>query len=232
MNFFKIFESYIRCLKNIRYSNNRIYITDESGKKILHPTYLPMRGYEIVFKGDNNTVEIYKEKFCKNRHIKLKFLSSGNNVKVGKYLTGKWEIFSFEGNSKCEIGNNNQCNSIFIFLASNHLVIGNDCMISNNVRFWADSHSVLDNSTMRAINEPKKPTVIGNHVWLGERVTILKNAIIPDNCIVGIASVVTKAFNEQNCLIAGNPAQIKKHNINWHGLSPVTYNSNLENICR
>ena len=224
MNFFKKLESSIRCLRNIRYSNNYIYIIDKTGKKKSHPPYLPICGYNIVFKGNNNKVEIYKEKNHKNKHINLKFLSSNNYIKIGKNITGEWDIITYENNCKCEIGDNTQCCSIGISLVGNHVIIGENCMISNNVILWADGHSVLDNSTQRAINEPKEPTVIGNHVWIGERVTILKNAVVPDNCIVGIASVVTKAFNEPNCLIAGNPAQVKKHNINWDGLPPKSYN--------
>lgn len=56
---------------------------------------------------------------------------------------------------------------------------------------------------------------IGNHVWLGEKVTILKKAKIPDGCIVGTCSVVTRRFEEDNVLIAGNPAEIRKKNVFW-----------------
>ena len=41
--------------------------------------------------------------------------------------------------------------------------------------------------------------------------TILKNTSIPDGCIVGCCSVVTKSFDMKNCAIAGNPAKILRY---------------------
>ena len=60
-----------------------------------------------------------------------------------------------------------------------------------------------------------KGIIIGNHVWVGNRVHILKNTVIPDNTIVGTKSIVNKPFEDTNTVIAGIPAQIVKKNINW-----------------
>ena len=78
-----------------------------------------------------------------------------------------------------------------------------------------DVHKVIDKDTDEVLNSAKDKIKIGNHVWVGERVTMTKNAQIPDNCVIGIASVVTKKFDEEYCVIAGAPAKIVKHNINW-----------------
>lgn len=56
---------------------------------------------------------------------------------------------------------------------------------------------------------------IGNHVWIGEHCYILKNATISDNSVVGSMSVVTKRFDEENVVIAGNPAKIYRRNVMW-----------------
>lgn len=214
---------YLKPLKNLRYPNNTIYIVDKSGLKKKHPPYLPISGYDIIFKGNNNIVEITDNITNRRRKVFIKFYSSDNNVKFGANISGEWYICAYEGNGKLEVGDNTSCCSIYISLVGNYLKIGTDCMISNNVVFWADGHSVIDANSKLPINLPKKDCIIGNHVWLGERVTILKNAEIPNNCIVGIPSVVTKKFTEPNCLIAGNPALIKKRNINWDPLPPTSY---------
>ena len=36
-------------------------------------------------------------------------------------------------------------------------------------------------------------------------------------------SIVTKSFNEENCVIAGNPAKIVKRNIEWSSCKPSEY---------
>ena len=56
---------------------------------------------------------------------------------------------------------------------------------------------------------------IEDNVWVGCRSTILKGAIIPQGCVVGANSNVVSAFTENNCIIAGNSAQIVKKHITW-----------------
>ena len=48
---------------------------------------------------------------------------------------------------------------------------------------------------------------IGNHVWIGGRVTILKGVTIGDNAVVGAGSVVTKDV-PKDAIVAGNPAKV------------------------
>jgi acetyltransferase-like isoleucine patch superfamily enzyme len=48
--------------------------------------------------------------------------------------------------------------------------------------------------------------VIGNDVWIGARVTILRGAIIPDGCIIGACSLVTLHCNlKPYAVYVGNP---------------------------
>lgn len=54
---------------------------------------------------------------------------------------------------------------------------------------------------------------ICDYVWIGARSIILKGAIIPQGCIVGAGSCCNKKFTEENCLLAGSPAVIKKHGV-------------------
>lgn len=54
-----------------------------------------------------------------------------------------------------------------------------------------------------------KEIVIGENCWIGEKSLILPGVNIGDFSTVGGGSVVTKSFPE-NCLIAGNPAVLKK----------------------
>ena len=52
-----------------------------------------------------------------------------------------------------------------------------------------------------------KPIKIGNNVWLGLNVVVLKGVVIGDNTVVGANSVVTKDL-PPNVVAAGNPCKI------------------------
>lgn len=60
-----------------------------------------------------------------------------------------------------------------------------------------------------------KPIYIGNHVWIGNRTTIMGGARIPDETIVASHSMVNKDFSENGsfCLLAGIPATVKRQGV-------------------
>ena len=91
----------------------------------------------------------------------------------------------------------------------------------------SDGHAIYDNDTKQVINKPEN-LYIGNHVWLCNGATILKNTVISDNSIVAKNSVVTKKFYEKNIIIAGIPAKKVKGNINWDRKNTFSYEQELE----
>ena len=52
-----------------------------------------------------------------------------------------------------------------------------------------------------------KPVIIGNNVWLGVNVIVLKGVSIGHNSVIGAGSVVTKNIPE-NVIAAGNPCRV------------------------
>ena len=94
------------------------------------------------------------------------------------------------------------------------VIVGEDCMFSNDIQVRSsDSHSIV-NLEGKRLNHAKDIT-IGNHCWIGLRSTILKGAKIADNTIVASGSICTKRYEENNVILAGNPAKIVKNDVNW-----------------
>lgn len=88
--------------------------------------------------------------------------------------------------------------------------IGNDVAISENVCIRdSDNHDIITSTHTK--NQPVK---IGNHVWIGMNVTILKGVTIGDGCIIAAGSVVNKDIPAK-CLAGGVPAKILKQNVEW-----------------
>ena len=202
--------------------NNHIYIIDEDGHK---NEVSQLAGLEVTFLGNNNTIEIHTPI---PTFIQSKILCNETmyiNIGGSKRSFHQFLIYATAINSKIIIGKDFSCREVNLSVteANTEIIIGNDCMFSSRIYIInADSHVIIDNKSKKLINEPKS-IYIGNHVWLGRGATLLKGTRLPDNSIVGAASVVTKSFSESNVIIAGNPAKIVKHNIDWKRSTIIDY---------
>lgn len=103
-------------------------------------------------------------------------------------------------------------NANTIFVINHGLKVGDGCYIAWGCQILdGDFHEI----TYEGKTDRENHIEIGNHVWIGSNVTILKGVRIPDGCVVGANSVVTKGPDQENTLIAGNPAQVIKENVRW-----------------
>lgn len=87
--------------------------------------------------------------------------------------------------------------------------IGRETRISRNVQIWDDdAHKMLNGS------ERVHEVIIGNHVWIGAGVIILKGVHIGDEAVVAAGAVVTQDV-PAGSLVAGIPAKIIKVDVSW-----------------
>lgn len=217
----------LKIKKNLTYNiqgiNNKIIFYDEKHEIIHDNLKLPL--INISVSGNNNIIRLplsfYHGNFDAAVHLFI--TGNNNNYTLEKNIGGVWNCTMLGDNNNFLVGENTACGEFNVTLHGNTFIIGKDCMISALEELWTDGHSVIDETTKEVLNLPKDPILIGNHCWIGRRVTFTKSAQIPDNCIVGIGSLVTKKFYEPNCVIAGNPAKVVKRGINWHGEMPTKY---------
>ena len=95
--------------------------------------------------------------------------------------------------------------------------IGKECMFADGVDIWStDTHSVLQEGVL--VNEPESIT-IGDHVWLGKDVAVLKGVTIGDNAVIGMRSLVTKDIRP-GTLNVGSPAKEIREGIEWTRVNP------------
>ncbi|MGH7146277.1 MAG: acyltransferase [Nitrospiraceae bacterium] len=86
------------------------------------------------------------------------------------------------------------------------IVIGDHVMMGEQVLIYTQDHRITKGGFNGYI---VKDVVIGNHVWIGGRVTILKGVTIGDNAVIGAGSVVTKDV-PSGAVAAGAPARVVK----------------------
>lgn len=146
----------------------------------------------ITISGNGN--KIILEEGVKLRKATINMRGSNCLIRIGKNTT-------FGQVRMVNVGRNNE------------IIIGENCLFADNIELWAsDTHSIYDKNGV-FIN-PEKPIIIGNYVWIGAFVKILKGVIIGDNVIIGMNSFVTKNINK-NLLCAGNPIRVLKEDVTW-----------------
>jgi acetyltransferase-like isoleucine patch superfamily enzyme len=130
----------------------------------------------------------------------------------GKSKIGKSSRISVAG--ELDLGENFHISAGGTIISRKKITIGKDTLMAwDSLITDADHHHILDKKG-HTVNKPQEVN-IGHHVWIGGRAMILKGVSVPDNCVVGAQSLVTHTFNENNCIIAGNPAKVIKNSINW-----------------
>lgn len=112
-----------------------------------------------------------------------------------------------------EIGDNTYFTSDVHIECKNNIKIGDNCAVSWGVTILDDDHHEIVYDAEDRITKPSE-VYIGDKVWIGCNVTILKGTRIGNNCVIAAGSVVNGNF-PNNSLIGGNPSKVIKENIDW-----------------
>ena len=149
----------------------------------------------------------------------------GKNVHSFLNLQDKSQIV-FEGNAaiansftinnggKLTFGKNFSSNYGLFISCMSSVEFGDDCLLGwNNTFIDNDGHKVISDNGKCSI---PKTIEIGNHNWITSETTFLKGSSIGDNNVVGYGAFVKNNFaSENDCLIAGNPANRIKSIRGW-----------------
>lgn len=139
---------------------------------------------------------------------------SGTVVFKGRTLIGHGSKISVGETGTLIIGENFKITAETAIVVHDKIEFGKNCLLSWDILIMdTDFHSIIDQTGNKG--SKSKSIIIGNHVWIGSRTTILKGTEIADNCIIGANSVLNKKNEMPNAIYAGSPAKLVKQNINW-----------------
>lgn len=105
------------------------------------------------------------------------------------------------------IGSGNSFSNNVSIIANKAVSIGQQCLIGDQVSIYDSDFHETDPTRRRLGSGKENPVTIGNNVWLGSRVIVMKGVCIGDNTVVGAMSLVTRSL-PANCIAGGNPATI------------------------
>lgn len=170
-------------------------------QKITYGKNCKFYGIPVALKGKNSSV-VFGDRVC----VISRFL---DNL-VGLYQRSI--IFARNG-GRIEIGDDVGLSGVTIY-AFDHITIGNNTIVGANTKILDSDFHPTDAEDRRNNPDDKEktktaPVNIGNNVFIGCNVLILKGVTIGDNAVIGAGSVVTRDVPD-NCIVAGNPAVIIK----------------------
>ena len=115
------------------------------------------------------------------------------------------------------MGSNNRMTSTLSVIVSEekHVFLGNDVLLSIGV--WirnSDAHLIYSTETHERTNDAKS-IFIGDHVWIGQDVMLLKGCQIASGSIIGAKSLLSGQKISSNTVWGGNPAKLISNEKFW-----------------
>lgn len=139
-------------------------------------------------------------------------LRGGSLSFLGKARMSAGTIIHVKGNMS--IGKDFSSNKNAFLSCTSEVVIGDNVLLGWNCHILDDNggHLVLYNGVKSKSDGTIK---IGNNVWLCSFSHLLAGADISDGSIVAYKSLLNKKIEEKNVMVAGSPAVVKRHNVEW-----------------
>jgi maltose O-acetyltransferase len=110
------------------------------------------------------------------------------------------------GRPRIVIGAGTYVNRFTMIDASERIEIGQNCMIGPHCYLTDHDHGMVPGAPVNSQPLLSEPTRLGNDVWLGAGVIVLKGVEIGEGAVIGAGAVVTKSV-PAGAVTAGVPAR-------------------------
>ncbi|MDR3117723.1 MAG: acyltransferase [Puniceicoccales bacterium] len=201
---------------------NRVIFVKNGRECVARRWFNRIPGLKICIRGKNCTVRLALPIVAKGSRILL--CGHGTTVEIGSTPVLNYAKIECAGGSRTllRIGRNVRVyHSMQIQMGNSTCLIGDNCTIASHVLIYAcDNHPVFCRENGAIANFQRRPLLIGDHCWLCRGSVITKNAQIPNDTIVGLNAVVTRAFTEEHSILGGNPAAVMRTGVTWEEQCP------------
>lgn len=139
------------------------------------------------------------------------------------YLSGKLSKLEIKGklvcrnnvsfdirNGQLSLGSANFFNRDCSIVCRGSIKIGNDCLFGESVKIYDHNHRRITGTLFKNSGYDIGEIVIGNNVWIGSNVVILKDVHIGDNVIIAAGSVIRSDIPDNHLAYIEGNTVIKK----------------------
>lgn len=202
-------------LRNLAYKNRR-HIASGNQLQLPLSSERQLKKTTIKLRGRNNRLLIGENVTL--THCEIRLSGEGNLIEIGdnvRFSGGKIYLGGTCG-QRIRIGADTTVEGAYLLVdEAASIDIGCDCMFSTDIIMrTGDKHSILDAVSGERVNR-SRDIRIADRVWIGRDVTVLKGAVLHPETVVATRSLVSRAFDEGACVVAGVPAKIVKRGVRW-----------------
>ena len=126
--------------------------------------------------------------------------SDAGKIKIGENAVIREFTLVDAVGGRVSLGKNVFINRNTMIVSKDRITIGDDVSIGPNVCIYDHDHDIHNRG-----NFVSDPVIIGNNVWIGAGVIILRGTVIGDDAVIGAGTVIKKdivsgmkVFNSQN----------------------------------
>lgn len=138
------------------------------------------------------------------------YLSKKGRIKIDKHCAFENIIMAVAQDGSIEVGTNVSFGENIMIVARKGIEIGNECIFAPNVVVYDHDHCYNHSGYTSGYRADK--IKIGNHVWIGANVTILKGSTIGDNSIIGAGTVIKGNIPKNTIVYAKQNYALKELN--------------------
>lgn len=132
-------------------------------------------------------------------------IRNNGRIQIGNYNQNRGNLYMGASGGTLSIGDHCFFNINSSITCLESVSIGNNCKFGNNLVIVDHDHNFRSNKPEFV----STPIRIGNNVWCGAGVTILRGTIIGDNCVIA-AGCTVKGNIEEGTLLIPEGKNIKK----------------------
>ena len=156
----------------------------------------------------NNEFDQFRQ--IHNRKQASLICQTGSKLKVGGLITRPGTRIVIYDGGELLIGQKVRINYDSVIECFCNITIGDETLISESVMIRDSNNHMIMHDGYKV----NAPVVIGKHVWICAKATILPGVTIGDGAIIAAGSLVNKDVPPKT-LVAGVPAKVVRTNIEW-----------------
>lgn len=129
-------------------------------------------------------------------------LGKNSYLKLSKFIRARSGVrLKVRDEARLEIGEATSFNHGCMIICHEEIKIGSNVQVGPNVLIYDHDHDYKSIEGIKKLKYNTSPVIIGDNVWIGANVVILRGTTIGDNCVIGAGAVLKGDFERNRTIL-------------------------------